>query len=60
MVGLHNTMGFMARSAHGIEDLARQLLAERSVASVTDDPRFVPLPWREEVAKAGKKLKIGW
>ncbi len=59
VVGLYNTLGFMGRSAAGIEALARDVL--NAADKVRNDSRFVPIPWREEVALRGKKkLRIGW
>ncbi len=61
VVGLCNTVGFMARSAEAIEDFAKEILAVSAVDSVTEDARFVPIPWREHVAlRDKKKLRIGW
>ena len=61
VVGLQNTLGFMGRSAAGVEAAARAVLSEASVQRVSGDARFAPLPWREEVALRDKrKLRIGW
>jgi amidase len=59
VVGLYNTLGFMARSAAAVEEAMVQLLSEKSVPRIDRDARFVPLAWRPEMA-GGKKLKIGW
>ncbi len=61
VVGLYNTIGFMGRSAAGIEELAKEFLSKTSVDKIVEDARFVPLPWREEAAlRSKKKLRIGW
>ncbi len=60
MVGIFNTLGFMAKSAEDIEDFAELMLSEESVVKVKTDPRFVPIKWNHQVQKKGQKLKIGW
>ena len=51
---------FDFRSAKSIESCFREVVSEPTVEDLTSDPRLVAIPWREEVAKPGKKLKIGW
>ena len=60
VVGLYNTLGFMARSAKGIEACLREIVSKNSVSTILNDARFVPLPWQEERTKSGAKLRIGW
>jgi hypothetical protein len=38
----------------------REVVSEPAAEDLTSDPRLVAIPWREEVSKPGKKLKIGW
>jgi len=61
VVGLYNTLGFMARTAAAIEECAAHLLAEDNVGKINRDARFVPIPWRHDLSQQqGRKLKIGW
>ena len=53
-------MKLSPRSVAAIECAMRELLDESLVGEVRRDPRFVPLPWDEEVAQKSRKLKIGW
>ena len=48
LVGVANTLGFMGRSARGIEFFAKLFLNGASDVRISD-PRFVPIPWREKV-----------
>ena len=61
VVGMTNTLGFMARTAEGITSfiehmLDRRLLLDREPVSA----RFVPLAWDPSRAMPERKLKIGW
>ncbi len=61
VVGLHNTVGFMAKSASSIEVCMREIVGLDQLPGLAADPRLVQIPWREKVAKAGQqKLRIGW
>lgn len=61
VVGLHNTLGLMARSANDISVCLKEMLNLENAQGITADPRLVHIPWRDSVAKTGtKKLKIGW
>lgn len=60
VVGLYNTLGFMAKSARGIEDCLKIFLNEKQILQVNMDARFIPLAWDKRKAKAGQKLRIGW
>ena len=60
VVGLFNTLGFMSKSARGIEECMRLFLNEETVVQINLDARFIPLAWSDKKAKQGKTLKIGW
>ncbi len=58
IVGIHNSLGLMARTVSDVEACLEALLRETSLPLVRGDPRFVPLPWRKE--DESRKLRIGW
>ena len=60
VVGLCNTLGFMARSAKSIDAIMGATLGDHVKGKICNDARFVPLDWNEQRAKHGEKLKIGW
>jgi hypothetical protein len=33
---------------------------DAAIEDLTGGSRLVAIPWRDEIAKTGKKLKIGW
>ena len=60
-IGILNSLGFMTRSAKGLEKLMKLFLDSLDkLSNARPDARFVPIPWRESLAKQGQKLKIGW
>ncbi len=58
VVGVHNTLGFMASSVKAIEAFMKEVVDFDRISEFTADPRQVPMPWRRDIPK--KKLKIGW
>jgi len=59
VVGIYNTLGFMARSAHAIEDTLTHFLSSDNIHRIDRDSRFVPVSWRSDIF-GKRKLKIGW
>ena len=60
-IGIYNSLGFMTRSAKSLELIMKKFLENLDHFShARPDARFVPLPWRETVAKRNQKLRIGW
>jgi Asp-tRNA(Asn)/Glu-tRNA(Gln) amidotransferase A subunit family amidase len=61
VVGIHNTVGIMGRSASDIELCFKELVNLTNLAGVTACPRLVHIQWRDQVAKIQQnKLRIGW
>ena len=48
------------RSAQSIEACLKAVVNEPSIEDLTADSRLVSIPWRENISKPGKRLKIGW
>ncbi len=57
VVGVHNTLGFMASSVKAIEAFMKEVVDFDRISGFTADPRQVPMPWRSDIPQ--KKLKIG-
>lgn len=60
VVGIFNTLGFMAKSASNIKDCMKIFLDKSNVQKITNDARFVPIAWDDTKAKMGQTLRIGW
>lgn len=55
--GVHNASGLITHSIEDLHYVHKCLLAEESVALVVNDPRFVPIPWKEP---RQRPLVFGW
>lgn len=60
VVGVLNTLGFLARSAASIEDCLQQILRDDKISLISRDARFCPVSWNESRARNGQLLRIGW
>jgi len=58
-VGINSNTGFMSSSVDGVV-LGMTSLLDDPIRMAKLDYKSVPLPWREELFRPKRKLRIGW
>ena len=58
-MGVHSNAGFIAQTVDGVM-LGMKTILENPEDMARFDHKVIPLPWRENLFKVNRKLKIGW
>ena len=58
-MGVHSNAGFMAQTVDGVI-LGMKTILEHPDGMAMSDHKVMPLPWRDNLFKLNRKLKIGW
>jgi len=59
VVGIYSNTGFMSSSVDGVI-LGMKTVLEDPLKMAKLDFKVAPVPWREQLFKPDRKLKIGW